>query len=247
MESKEGDVILELPSAKIKWDTKQLKFGFDQKYAKIMQKIKEQMVEDPNKARELIEKQRKEEELAKAKADAERKAKEAAALKEREDAERIAKEAAEAELKKNMEALRKQAEELAKQEAERKAKEDAERKAKEDAERKAAAELLKKNLNALQKQVTEIKKEEAAAAPPPPTPEPITEEADPDQIVVTEIYSIRDVKALRAKRETMSKELQKRKLKNYGSKYETENPLTSLLDEIDVYEKNQKKQNANNQ
>lgn len=233
IERKEDDIIIDLPSAKIKWDTKINKFGFDQKYANIMKKIKEQ--EDPKKAQELIELQKKEEQ--KAKQETERKAKEEAdRIAKEQAAERKAKEEAEQSIKKNLEAIRLQAEELAKQEEERKAKE--------EAEKQAAKESIKKSLGSIQKQVEEIKKEEVKA-PPVQVVEP--EEDNGEQLIIREIYSIRDVKALRAKREFLAKALRDKKIKNYSCKYETENPLTSLLDEIDQYEKELKKQKADKQ
>jgi len=240
IESKEGDVIVDLPSAKIKWDTRINKFGFDQKYANIMRKIKEQ--EDPKKAQELIALQKKEEEM-KAKQEAERIAKEEAAIKAKENAERKAKEAelkakeeSEQAIKKNLEAIRLQSEQLAK--------EDAERKAKEEAEKKAEKESLKKTLGALHKQVEEIKEEEKVVPPPAPVSVEVEKSIESQQIMVQEIYSIRDIKDIRSQKSLLEKRLKKNLNKNYSSKYETENPLTSLLDEVDQYEKELKKQKA---
>lgn len=226
----EGDIIIDLPSAKIKWDVKSLKFSVDQKYANIIKEIKKQ--EDPKKVQELIAQQKREEEALKRKEEDEKRAKE--------EAERRA--AAES-MKKNMEAIRKQQEELDRLAALQKAKE--------DSANQATADALKKTMSALKQQVAEIKKQEAAAPAPvaevvvpepePVKPEPVSE--DEDEFSIKEIYSIRDVKALRARSFVLSKELQKRKIKNWSSKYETENPLTSLLDEIDKYEKSAKKSN----
>jgi len=240
IESKEGDVIIDLPSAKIKWDTKINKFGFDQKYANIMRKIQEQ--EDPKKAQELIALQKKEEEL-KAKQEADRIAKEEAAAKAKADAvakvkadaDAKAQAESEAAIKKNLEAIRLQAEQLAKEEADRKAKE--------EAEKQAEKESLKKTLGALHKQVEEIKEEEKVAPPPAPVEAAKPEEA-PQQIMVQEVYSIRDVNDVRPQKNLVEKRLKKSLNKNYGTKYETENPLTSLLDEVDQYEKELKKQKA---
>ena len=92
-----------------------------------------------------------------------------------------------------------------------------------------------------EKKVKEIKKEQDKA-PPVQVIEP-PEEND-FQFIVREIYSIREVKALRAKRELLANHFRDKKIKNYGSKYETENPLTSLLDEIDKYEKELKRKST---
>lgn len=221
----EGDVIIDLPSAKIKWDERHQKFSVDQKYANIMKEIKQ--AEDPEKARKLIEAQKAEEEAQK---------------RREEEAKRLAAEAekraaAEA-MKKNMDALLKQQQELDRLAALQKAREDSAA----AAAAKAAADALKKNLSAINK---EIKKQDTARPVVVETPKSVvvTEappEEDEDEMTIKEIYSIRDVKALRARSYAISKDMQKRKIKNWSSKYETENPLTSLLDEIDDYEKNTK-------
>lgn len=70
-----------------------------------------------------------------------------------------------------------------------------------------------------------------------PFPSPIEPVENEDEFSIREIYSIREGKALRAERYLLTKKFQDKKIKNYGSKYETLNPLTSLLDEIDAYEK----------
>lgn len=221
----EGDVIVDLPSAKVKWDERRHRFSVDQKYANIMKEIKQ--TEDPEKARKLIEEQKKAEEEAK-------RAAEAATRK-----------AAEAEKKATEEAMKRQVEALRRQQAKLDslaALEAALQKAREDSASQAAAASLKRSMEALKKQVTAIKKDEPAAVVPTPAPKPavvVTE--NENEKMVKEVYSIRDVKALRARTITLPKELQKRKIRNRSSKYETENPLTSLLDEIDEYEKNSKK------
>ena len=58
--SSEEDLVIDLPSAKIRWNEKALKFIVDQKYANVIKQIKQQ--EDPKKAQELIDRQKKEEE-----------------------------------------------------------------------------------------------------------------------------------------------------------------------------------------
>jgi len=245
-EKKEGDIIIDLPAGKIKWSVRENTFIFDQTYAKIIQKIKEQ--EDPEKKKKLIEeqKQREEEELRR-RQEAERKQK-AAEQKLKDDADKKSKDAAdkaaeEAALKRQMEALRKQAEEFARQDSIKKAQD----KAKDEADRATAKESLKKQLGALQKQVEEIKKEEVKPTAAAPTPAPV-QAAEPapvedkgEQFIIKEVYSIRDVRALRGQKELLSKQFESRKIKNYETKYNTENPLTSLLNEIDGYEKIQKK------
>jgi hypothetical protein len=57
-----NDVVIQRPSAKIKWNEVENGFGIDQVYAKIVQKEEERLKTDPDKyLRELAEKQKKEE------------------------------------------------------------------------------------------------------------------------------------------------------------------------------------------
>jgi hypothetical protein len=58
-----NDVVIQRPSAKIKWNETENGFGIDQVYAKIIQKEEEQLRTDPDKyLKELAEKQKKEQE-----------------------------------------------------------------------------------------------------------------------------------------------------------------------------------------
>ena len=57
-----------------------------------------------------------------------------------------------------------------------------------------------------------------------------------EDLAINEIYSVMETKALRAHYENLRR-YDDRKIRNYGSKYDTENPFVSLLDEIDAYEK----------
>jgi hypothetical protein len=57
-----NDVVIQRPSAKIKWNETENGFGIDQVYAKIIQKEEERLKTDPDKyLKELAEKQKKEE------------------------------------------------------------------------------------------------------------------------------------------------------------------------------------------
>jgi hypothetical protein len=59
-----NDVVIQRPSAKIKWNDAENGFGIDQVYAKIVQKEEDRLKTDPDKyLRELGEKQKKEEEV----------------------------------------------------------------------------------------------------------------------------------------------------------------------------------------
>jgi hypothetical protein len=207
------DIVIEKPSGKIHWDNEQDKFNFDQVYAKVAQKEQDKM-KDENYLRELAEKKKKEDEDA-----ANKKADEDARLK----AEADAKAKAEAD---------------AKRMAEQKSKEEAERIIRENMEA-MKAEMRKKRMQdsldslaslSAAKTNVEIKKMSRPVSP---------DDVDQNAFDGTGAYSINIAKkTLKARQERINKE----KAKNISAKYETNNTLTSLLDEVDEHDKKIKKQ-----
>ena len=89
-----NDIVLQRPSAKIKWNTSESNYGIDQVYAKIVQKEEEKLKEDPDTyLKELAERMKKDEEEKKRKAEEEAKKKEEEEARRRE--EELARKAAE--------------------------------------------------------------------------------------------------------------------------------------------------------
>ena len=212
------DIVLDKPSAKIKWDDVMVhKFTFDQAYAKIAQKEELKMTPNPDLYfKNLAKKKKKEDEtLSKNKT------------------------AADAKLKADEEA-KKKADEEAKRLAELKAKEEADRIQREKAEAEKQ-ELLKKHIADSLAEVERKKALEGANAKVEikkiarPIPEQITKSG----FEGTEVYDLNVAQTyLKARQTRMNKE----KGKNISAKYETNNILTSLLNMVDENDKKMKRQ-----
>ncbi|MBI4931253.1 MAG: hypothetical protein HY841_10860 [Bacteroidetes bacterium] len=206
------DIVLERPSGKIKWDNTQHIFGFDQVYAKIVQKDEDKM-KDENYLRELAAKKKKEDEDAakkKADEDAKIKADADAKLKGDEEAKRIAdqksREEADRILQQNLEAM------------------------KQEMKKKRMQDSLDSLARLASNTKIEIQKFVKPVSP---------EDVDQNAFDGTGAYSINIAKkTLKAQQEKTNKE----KAKNLSAKYETNNTLTSLLDMVDENDKKMKKQ-----
>lgn len=206
------DIVLERPSGKIKWESAQHKYEFDQVYAKIVQKDEEKL-KDENYLRELAAKKKKEEdELAKKKADedAKLKADADAKLKAEQEAKKLAeqksKEEAERILQQNLEAM------------------------KQEIKKKRMQDSLDSLALLAGKTKIEIQKFAKPVSP---------EDVDQNAFDGTDAFNINIAKkALHANKEKLNKE----KAKNLSAKYETSNTLTSLLNMVDEHDKRMKKQ-----
>lgn len=209
------DVVLQRPSAKIKWNTGEKTYGFDQAYAKIIQKEDAQMTLNPDKYFKELKK--KADELNKKKAKA---AADSTAAFEADKAEKARKEA-----------------EIARA----KAIADSTDKANERIE---AEKILKQKLEAATQELLKKRKADSLAAieknevvPVVPVKVTTVESAIPE-FDGTHAFSLNVEKN---KMKIAKEKTEKKKAANLSTKYETSNSLTSLLDVVDSFEKKLKK------
>lgn len=205
-----NDIVIQRPSAKIKWNAAESNFGIDQVYAKIIQKEEEKLKRDPDKyLRELADKMKKEEE------DKKKKNEEEARKKIEEEARRQMDELA----KKN-----KDAEELAKNTE----KENAENALKENL---SAIRTELKELSAKTDSVTtKVQKQE---------PETTLPQAESRFEAYDESMEYERKKA-RIQLEKRKLQELKKKNSNLAAKYETNNVMSSLLNAVDEHDKRMK-------
>ncbi len=224
------DIELIKPYAKIKWDkAKEHKFVVDPVYFKVAQGEEQKIAANADLYyTALVKKKKKQDEaLAKNKA------------------------AADAKLKAAEEAKRK-AEEEARLKAEAEAKAMADKKAKEEADRIAREQAEAQRLEMLKKRMADslalAKKKKTMDENPNATTE-IKEIIKPvEEVNIADLkdrYDVSETFSINVARRSLNREREKRnqeKSKNLSAKYETINTLTSLLNEVDDYDKKNKRQ-----
>lgn len=211
--TKINDIVLERPSAKIKWNDAENNYGIDQTYAKIVQKEEEKLKEDPDKyLKELAERMKKDEEEKK--------------RKEEEEAKR-----------KEEELTRKAAEEAA-----RKAAEEAQLTLIKEEEAKAKAEVtLKENLNAIKSELKELSKADSTPVViNKPVEADVTATVVNNRQDTYDDPMQYGMKRARVELEKRKIKAEKIKSANLAAKYETSNVMSSLLDAVDEHDKRMK-------
>lgn len=204
-----NDIVIQRPSAKIKWNDADNNYGIDQIYAKIVQKEEEKLKEDPDKyLKELAERMKKDEEEKKRKEEEEEKK-----CIEEEEAKR-------------------KAEEIARKAAE-------ETPVAVNKEEEKAAVTLKENLNAIKTELKELSKTvdtaPAITAKPAETKTtPATESTREDDFDDPVQYELKKAKVDLQKRKIKAEKI---KSANLAAKYETSNVMSSLLDAVDEHDK----------